>query len=63
MSVGVDSIDVAALKKRGIKLGHTPGVLTDAVVSGFYQYFLYFLNCIHGHIIFAMSLDSTEIYE
>ena len=33
MSVGVDSIDVVELKKRGIKLGHTPGVLTDAVVG------------------------------
>lgn len=33
MSVGVDSIDLVELRNRGIKLGHTPGVLTDAVVS------------------------------
>jgi len=33
MSVGVDSIDLKALKARNIKLGHTPGVLTDAVAD------------------------------
>lgn len=33
MSVGVDSIDIVELKKRGIRLGHTPGVLTDAVAD------------------------------
>jgi len=32
MSVGVDAHELEELKKRGIKLGHTPGVLTDAVV-------------------------------
>ena len=32
MSVGVDAIDLVELKSRGIRLGHTPGVLTDAVV-------------------------------
>ena len=33
MSVGVDSIDLNELRNRGIKLGHTPGVLTDAVAD------------------------------
>ena len=32
MSVGVDAHELEELKKRGIKLGNTPGVLTDAVV-------------------------------
>jgi len=33
MSVGVDSIDLNELRNRNIKLGHTPGVLTDAVAD------------------------------
>ncbi|XP_066923850.1 glyoxylate reductase/hydroxypyruvate reductase-like [Clytia hemisphaerica] len=33
MSVGVDAIDLVELKSRGIRLGHTPGVLTDAVAE------------------------------
>jgi len=33
MAVGVDNIDVAALTARGIPLGHTPGVLTDATAD------------------------------
>lgn len=33
ISVGYDHIDVKNLKKRGIRLGHTPGVLTDAVAD------------------------------
>jgi len=31
MAVGVDNIDVAAATARGIPVGHTPGVLTEAV--------------------------------
>jgi glyoxylate/hydroxypyruvate reductase len=33
MSAGVNNIDVLELKKRGIKLGNTPGVLDDAVAE------------------------------
>lgn len=29
MAVGVDNIDVAACRARGIAVGHTPGVLTE----------------------------------
>lgn len=32
-SVGVDHVDVAALTQRGIPLGHTPHVLTDATAD------------------------------
>ena len=33
MSVGVDHVDVAALTRRGIPLGNTPGVLVDATAD------------------------------
>ena len=33
MSVGYDHVDLAACKKRGIPVGHTPNVLTDAVAE------------------------------
>ncbi|MGQ9907873.1 MAG: 2-hydroxyacid dehydrogenase [Candidatus Flexifilum sp.] len=33
MAVGVDNIDVAAARQRGIAIGHTPGVLTDATAD------------------------------
>jgi lactate dehydrogenase-like 2-hydroxyacid dehydrogenase len=33
MSVGVDNIDVNAAHRRGIKVGNTPGVLTDATAD------------------------------
>jgi glyoxylate reductase len=33
MAVGVDNIDVAACTRRGIPVGHTPGVLTDATAD------------------------------
>ncbi|XP_049775432.1 glyoxylate reductase/hydroxypyruvate reductase isoform X1 [Schistocerca cancellata] len=33
MSVGYDHIDVHEVKKRGIKIGYTPDVLTDAVAD------------------------------
>ncbi|XP_038222650.1 glyoxylate reductase/hydroxypyruvate reductase-like [Zerene cesonia] len=33
ISVGYDHIDVAECKKRGIRIGHTPGVLTDATAE------------------------------
>jgi len=33
MAVGVDHIDVAACTARGIPVGHTPGVLTDATAD------------------------------
>lgn len=32
-SVGVDHVDVGALTRRGIPLGHTPGVLVDATAD------------------------------
>ncbi|MBL8630994.1 MAG: D-glycerate dehydrogenase, partial [Rhodospirillaceae bacterium] len=32
-SVGTDHIDVAAVKARGIQIGNTPGVLTDATAD------------------------------
>lgn len=32
-SVGVDHVDVAALTRKGIPLGHTPGVLVDATAD------------------------------
>jgi phosphoglycerate dehydrogenase-like enzyme len=33
MAVGVDNVDVAACTRRGIPVGHTPGVLTDATAD------------------------------
>lgn len=33
MAVGVDNIDVAAASQRGIPVGHTPGVLTEATAD------------------------------
>lgn len=33
MSVGVDHVDVPALTRRGIPLGHTPGVLVDTTAD------------------------------
>ncbi|TRM60459.1 hypothetical protein BD626DRAFT_549752 [Schizophyllum amplum] len=33
MSVGYEHVDVAALGKRGVRLGYTPDVLTDAVAD------------------------------
>lgn len=33
MSVGYDHLDVAEIKKRGIKIGYTPNVLTDATAE------------------------------
>jgi lactate dehydrogenase-like 2-hydroxyacid dehydrogenase len=33
MAVGVDNIDVAACSRRGIPVGHTPGVLTEATAD------------------------------
>ncbi len=33
MAVGVDNIDLEACRQRGIPVGHTPGVLTDAVAD------------------------------
>ncbi|RXK36516.1 glyoxylate reductase [Tremella mesenterica] len=32
-SVGYDHIDIEGAKRRGIKIGHTPGVLSDAVAD------------------------------
>jgi len=33
MSVGYDHVDVSAAKARGVKLGYTPDVLTDATAE------------------------------
>ena len=33
VAVGYDNIDIAAATERGIKVGHTPGVLTDATAD------------------------------
>lgn len=33
MSVGLDHLDLSALKNRGIHVGYTPGVLTDATAE------------------------------
>ncbi len=33
MSVGLDHIDVGAVKARKVRLGYTPGVLTDATAE------------------------------
>lgn len=33
MAVGVDNIDIAAARDRGIPVGHTPGVLTEATAD------------------------------
>lgn len=32
-SAGIDFVDVAEVKRRGIPLGHTPGVLSNAVAD------------------------------
>ena len=42
MSVGVDAHDLVELKSRGIRLGHTPGVLTDSVVRVKFDFFFCF---------------------
>lgn len=33
MAVGVDNVDLAACRRRGIPVGHTPGVLTDSTAD------------------------------
>ena len=33
MSAGYDHIDLAACRERGIRVGYTPGVLTDATAT------------------------------
>ena len=33
MSAGFDHIDLAACRERGIRVGYTPGVLTDATAT------------------------------
>ncbi len=33
MAVGVDNIDVEACRRRGVRIGHTPGVLTETVAD------------------------------
>jgi len=33
MSVGVDHVDMTEIKSRGIRLGYTPNVLTDATAE------------------------------
>ena len=33
MAVGVDNIDLGACRRRGVRVGHTPGVLTDTVAD------------------------------
>lgn len=33
MSAGIDYIDIPEVKKRGIPLGFTPGILSDAVAD------------------------------
>lgn len=33
MSAGLDNVDIQEIKARGIKLGHTPKVLNDAVAE------------------------------
>lgn len=33
MSVGFDHVDLASMKKYGVRLGNTPGVLTEAVAE------------------------------
>src|SRR5688572_31229740 len=33
MSVGYDHIDVAACRRRGVAVGHTPGVLTETTAD------------------------------
>lgn len=33
MSVGYDHVDLASMKKYGVRLGNTPGVLTEAVAE------------------------------
>lgn len=33
MSVGFDHVDLKTMKKYGVRLGNTPGVLTEAVAE------------------------------
>lgn len=33
MSVGYDHVDLASMKKHSVRLGNTPGVLTEAVAE------------------------------
>ena len=57
MAVGVDAIDTVELKKRGIRLGHTPDVLTDAVV---WYVYCFFFHWIHGGNLGTMPGKSEE---
>ena len=59
MAVGVDAIDTVELKKRGIRLGHTPDVLTDAVVWYVYCFF----HWIHGGNLGTMPGKSEENFK
>lgn len=60
MAVGVDAIDTVELKKRGIRLGHTPDVLTDAVV---WYVYCFFFHWIHGGNPGTMPGKSEENFK
>ena len=60
MAVGVDAIDTVELKKRGIRLGHTPDVLTDAVV---WYVYCFFFHWIHGSNLGTMPGKSEENFK
>lgn len=60
MAVGVDAIDTVELKKREIRLGHTPDVLTDAVV---WYVYCFFFHWIHGGNLGTMPGKSEENFK
>ena len=52
MSVGYDHVDTAQLRARGIRLGNTPGVLTNATVMS--------RDCIISHRISSQCRLSSR---
>ena len=46
-SVGYDHVSVSELKKRGVLLGNTPDILTDATVGLYPYYWCVCIMCVY----------------